>query len=56
MFKDTVKRLLEEGLEQRPDLFLIDFDVLSDNTIKVIIDGDNGVLKIIWIGRKPIFP
>jgi ribosome maturation factor RimP len=44
MFKDTVKRLLEEGLEQRPDLFLIDFDVLSDNTIKVIIDGDNGVL------------
>jgi len=44
MFKDTVKQLLDEGLEQRPDLFLIDFDVLNDNTIKVIIDGDNGVL------------
>lgn len=44
MFKDTVKRLLDEGLEQRPDLFLIEFDVLNDDTIKVVIDGDNGVL------------
>ena len=44
MFRDTVKKLLDEGLEQRQDLFLIDFDVLADNTIKVVIDGDNGVL------------
>ncbi|WP_299333718.1 ribosome assembly cofactor RimP [uncultured Psychroserpens sp.] len=44
MFRDTVKKLLDEGLSQREDLFLIDFDVLSDNTIKVVIDGDNGVL------------
>jgi len=44
MFRETVKNLLDEGLNQREDLFLIDFDVLSDNTIKVIIDGDNGVL------------
>lgn len=44
MFRETVKNLLDEGLKQREDLFLIDFDVLSDNTIKIVIDGDNGVL------------
>ena len=53
MFKETVKNLLEEGLNHRKDLFLIDFDVLPDNTIKVIIDGDNGVLvdDCIFISR-----
>nr|WP_321234415.1 ribosome assembly cofactor RimP [uncultured Psychroserpens sp.] len=44
MFRDTVKKLLNEGLKQREDLFLIDFDVLGDNSIKIVIDGDNGVL------------
>lgn len=44
MFKDSVKKLLEDGLNQRKDLFLIDFEVLGDNTIKIVIDGDNGVL------------
>ena len=44
MFRETVKNLLDEGLNQREDLFLIDFDVLADNTIKIVIDGDNGVL------------
>jgi len=44
MFRDSVKKLLEEGLSQREDLFLVDFDVLGDNSIKIVIDGDNGVL------------
>ena len=44
MFKETVKSLLDKSLEERGDLFLIDFDVLSDYTIRVVIDGDNGVL------------
>jgi len=44
MFRDTVKKLLEEGLNQRKDLFLVDFDVSTDNSIKIVIDGDNGVL------------
>jgi ribosome maturation factor RimP len=43
MFKDTVKDLLEKGLEERNDLFLVDFSIASDNTIKIIIDGDQGV-------------
>ena len=44
MFKESVIQLLEEGLEERPDLFLIDFKVGEDNAIKIVIDGDNGVL------------
>jgi len=44
MFKEKVKQLLHSALEQRQDLFLIDFEVNNDNSIKVILDGDNGVL------------
>lgn len=43
MFLDTVKKLLNQALEQRQDLFLIDFKMSNDNAIKVIIDGDKGV-------------
>ena len=43
MFKKTVKDLLEQGLEEKPNLFLIDFSIGTDNTIKIIIDGDDGV-------------
>ncbi|WP_138432272.1 ribosome assembly cofactor RimP [Winogradskyella algicola] len=53
MFKDTVKDLLNQALDQRKDLFLIDFEILSDNTIRVVIDGDKGVLveDCIFISR-----
>ena len=44
MFRDTVYNLLNEALDEREDLFLISLDVLPDNTIKIIIDGDNGVI------------
>jgi len=44
MFKETVKELLDKSLEERKDLFLIDFDILEGNSIRVVIDGDNGVL------------
>ncbi len=44
MLKDThVKSLIEKGLEERPDLFLIDFTITTDNKINIIIDGDKGV-------------
>ncbi|TWO32184.1 ribosome assembly cofactor RimP [Seonamhaeicola sediminis] len=53
MFKTTVENLLNDALEERPDLFLIDFSVQGDNQIKVVIDGDNGVLveDCIFISR-----
>jgi ribosome maturation factor RimP len=44
MFRDKVKELLEECLEQRPDLFLIDFEILDRNKIRIVIDGDKGIL------------
>lgn len=44
MLKSKVKTLLDNCLEERLDLFLIDFDVLDNNTIRVVIDGDKGVL------------
>lgn len=43
MFKNTVKDLLEAGLEEKSNLFLIEFSIEADNTIKVILDGDDGV-------------
>jgi ribosome maturation factor RimP len=54
MFIDTVKDLLEEGLSQREDLFLISLEVLPDNSIKIIIDGDNGVIvdDCIYVSRS----
>lgn len=43
MFKELVSQLLQAGLEEKQDLFLIDFSVSTDNKIKVVLDGDNGV-------------
>ncbi|HLT33481.1 MAG TPA: ribosome assembly cofactor RimP [Aquaticitalea sp.] len=44
MLKESiVKTLIDNGLEERSDLFLIDLKISPDNKINVIIDGDNGV-------------
>ncbi|MGB0896345.1 MAG: ribosome assembly cofactor RimP [Flavobacteriaceae bacterium] len=43
MFKELVTQLLQAGLDERNDLFLIDFSISADHKIKVVIDGDNGV-------------
>lgn len=43
MLQKEVKKLLDAGLEADSSLFLIDFSVTTDNKIKVVIDGDNGV-------------
>lgn len=42
-FKEKVKQLVEEGLEQYPSLFLIDLKIDDSNKIIVTLDGDNGV-------------
>ncbi len=41
--KDNVQRLLDEALKGSPSLFLISHKIHPDNSIEVIIDGDNGV-------------
>jgi ribosome maturation factor RimP len=44
MFKKKVKTLLENCLSDRKDLFLIDLNISESNAIKIVIDGDNGVI------------
>lgn len=53
-FKEEVTQLLEEALTENTSLFLIDFKVGSDNSIRVILDGDNGVSleKCMQVSRK----
>lgn len=42
-FKDKVKELIDKGLEENPSLFLVDWSIGANNSIKIILDGDNGV-------------
>ena len=42
-FKEKVSRLLEEGLLEKPTLFLIDLTITESFKIIVTLDGDNGV-------------
>ena len=41
--ESTVQTLINNGLEERNDLFLIDLKISPDNKINVVIDGDHGV-------------
>lgn len=41
--RERVEELLNEALEQKPELFLIDLTISEANQIRVIIDGDKGV-------------
>lgn len=43
MLKEKVESLLNKALEEHPSLFLLDFTIGGDNTIKVVLDGDAGV-------------
>ena len=42
-FKDKVLKLLNEGLAEKPSVFLIDLTITEANKIIVTLDGDNGV-------------
>ncbi|WP_309613838.1 ribosome assembly cofactor RimP [Flavobacterium sp.] len=42
-FRDKILELLEEGLKERPSLFLVDLTVTETFKIIVTLDGDNGV-------------
>ncbi len=43
MLKEKVATLLEKALEQHETLFLIACSVSADKSIKIVIDGDEGV-------------
>ena len=42
-FKTELSRLLNEFLETRADLFLVDLKISATSDVTVILDGDNGV-------------
>lgn len=42
-FKEKVQLLIEEALQERKELFLIDFNISPDFKITITIDGDRGV-------------
>jgi ribosome maturation factor RimP len=42
-FKEKVKQLLEDGLSEKPSVFLIDLSINEANKIVVTLDGDHGV-------------
>ena len=54
MLEDKVSSFVENALRERTDLFLIDLSVTEANHIKVVIDGDKGVLvdDCIFISRS----
>ncbi len=43
MFEDKVTALLEQALKENEALFLVDFSIAPDHTIRIILDGDEGV-------------
>ncbi|HET8809094.1 MAG TPA: ribosome assembly cofactor RimP [Flavobacteriaceae bacterium] len=43
MLKEKVETLLAEALDENPGLFLIDLEIVGNNQILVVIDGDKGV-------------
>ena len=53
-FKEQVTELLEEALAENSSLFLIDFTIGSDNSIRITLDGDQGVSleKCMQVSRK----
>ncbi len=42
-FKKKIERLLEDFLENREDLFLIDLKISAKDDVTIILDGDEGV-------------
>ena len=43
-FKEKVNTLLEEALEERPSLFLIDLTITDAFKVMITLDDDNGVI------------
>lgn len=52
--RDKVTKLIDEALESRPDIFILDFDISDVNDIHLTIDGDHGVTidDIVFFSRQ----
>ncbi|MDT0646958.1 ribosome assembly cofactor RimP [Zunongwangia sp. F260] len=54
MLQERVEKLLDEAFEENKSLFLISLEINSNNQIRVVIDGDQGISvnDCIEISRK----
>ena len=43
-FKEKVKQLLDDGLSEKPEVFLIDFSISDSSKISILLDADHGIL------------
>lgn len=53
MNQELVKQLIDEAIEENPLLFLVDWKISTDNSIEILVDGDEGVSieEIVRISR-----
>jgi ribosome maturation factor RimP len=53
MNQDLVKKLIEEAIEENPQLFLVEWKISADNHIEILVDGDEGLSidEIVRISR-----
>ena len=53
MNQELVKKLIDEAVEENPSLFLVDWSISTDNSIEILVDGDEGlsIEEIVRISR-----
>ncbi len=53
MNQDKIKQLAEEAISESPSLFLTELKLSADNSIEILVDGDEGVSidEIVRISR-----
>lgn len=53
MNQELVKQLIDEAIEENPSLFLVDWKISDDNSIEILVDGDEGlpIEEIVRISR-----
>ena len=53
MNQELVKKLIHEAVEENPLLFLVDWKISADNSIEILVDGDEGlsIEEIVRISR-----
>ncbi len=53
MNQELVKKLIDEAIEENPSLFLVEWKISADDSIEILVDGDEGVSidEIVRISR-----
>ena len=53
-FKEKVTKLADAALEERPDIFILDFKLSENNDINIIIDSDAGATidDVVFFSRQ----